>query len=109
MPFEAARNEDATADDDTTDVTVPREQLVRLARLLNVLVVSGDRQGTHFASERLDDLDREHGRWLREAGLWSQFSAARRELHDLLAEDTAEDDAKLDRELGELPYWRPPR
>jgi hypothetical protein len=107
--FDAAGNEDATADDDTVDVTVPQEQLVQLARLLNLLVVSGDRQGTHFARERLDDLDREHGRWFREAGLWSQFSAARRDLHDLLAEDTAEADAKLDRELGELPYWRPPR
>jgi hypothetical protein len=86
---------------------VPREQLLRLARLLNLLVVSGDRLGSHFGEQRLDELDHELGRWFRESGVWPQLSEARGELHDRLADDTTEGDAKLAQELAELPYWRP--
>jgi hypothetical protein len=90
------------------EVSISRAKLVRWARMLNLLVVSADRIGSHYGEPRLEDLDREFGRWFREHDLFRDLADARAEVHDVLAPDSADGDDSLRAELGDLRYWRQP-
>jgi hypothetical protein len=89
-------------------VTIDREAALRLARLLELLVVSSDRMGSYYADAPEDSLDREFGRWYRERWLFRDLAQARMELWDALSPSNVDHGERLIAELGPTPHWRRP-
>jgi hypothetical protein len=87
-------------------VVLPRETVLRWARLLEVIVVSGNRIGSCHAKP-LDELHRQFGRWFLETDLWRELSRLGGDVYEILRGPTPTDDEALAAELGPLPYWEP--
>jgi hypothetical protein len=83
-----------------------RETVLELARLLNEVVVSGDRIGSTF-HDRLTECDREFGTYCRELAVVSRAAALRGQLSEALWPDAPpEDDERIEAELAPR-YWKP--
>ena len=83
-----------------------RETVLQLARLLNEVVVSGDRIGTTFHDEPAEG-DRRFGQYCRDIDLGPRAARLRRELFDVLWPDAPpEDDDRIEVELA-AHYWKP--
>jgi len=89
-------------------VRIERDAALRLARLLELLVVSCDRIGAYYADAPEADLDHELGRWVRERRLFQELAEARMEVWDALKLGSADEEERFIAQLGPLPYWRRP-
>jgi hypothetical protein len=83
-----------------------RETVLELARLLNEVVVSGDRIGSKF-HDRLAECDREFGTYCREAAVVPRAAALRGQVFGALWPDAPpEGDERIEAELA-ARYWKP--
>ncbi len=85
-----------------------RETELDLTRLLNEVVVSGDRIGSALADAPPEEVDREFGAYLRRIDFWHRASSLRSALFESLWPNEApKDDERIEAELAPR-YWTPP-
>ncbi len=91
-------------------VVLDRQLVLELARLLNEVVVSGDRIGSAFPDDP-EKCDRVFGAYCREVDAVPRASRLRGELFEALwPEEPPEEDERIEAEMG-ARYWqacRPP-
>ena len=85
-----------------------RQITLDIARLLDEVVVSGDRIGTALADAPPDEFNKECGAYLQEIDFWRRASSLRSALFESLWPDApVEDDDRIEAELAPR-YWHRP-
>lgn len=83
-----------------------RSTILSAIRLTDLLVVSLDRMGSHYANASRNEGNKEVGRFIEERNISDELQRVTVALLvDFLAEATAEERAKLARAIAELRIW----